>query len=288
MRIAALVATLAICMLAAGASPLPAGLPAPRGSATGPERGDGLETYVITSDYQETPCKLHVLLPRGFDKSKRYKVLYVLPAWAPSSDGIAEAKKLGLADTYNVVCVQPEFSGMPWYADKPGDPKCRNDSYLPEVIVPFVDKTYPTVAAPEGRLLVGFSKSGIGAVSLLLRYPEIFGRAGSWDAPLMEDRNRPEYYGSDENFHQNYYVPTLLAAKAKVLAGKPARMAIAGEGWGSTAKAHQLMDRLGIPHYVNESLLGAHEWTSGWLGPLVQVLMAEDMTRPTSDGRKVK
>jgi enterochelin esterase-like enzyme len=151
------------------------------------------------------------------------------------------------------------------------------------VIVPFIDKTYPTIAASEGRLLVGFSKSGIGAVSLLLRHPDIFGRAGSWDAPLMEDKSRTEYYGSQENFMANYYIPALLARMAPTLSGKPARIAITGLGWGGTPGAHKEMERLGIPHYYNELPQGMHEWPSGWLAPLVEVLMAEDMAHPAWD-----
>ena len=87
------------------------------------------------------------------------------------------------------------------------NPKIRYDSYLPDVIVPFIDKTYPTIARSEGRLLVGFSKSGMGSVSLLLRHPEVFGRAGSWDGCLL-DNDRPEFYGSKENFWPTITSPT--------------------------------------------------------------------------------
>lgn len=245
--------------------------------AAGSEEKDGFATHVITSDYQATPCELHVLLPRDFDEAKRYKVLYILPAWTPSKEGMVEARKLGLADKYDVICVGPELSAMPWYADHPDRPTARNESYLPEVIVPYVDKTYPTVAEPGGRLLVGFSKSGIGAVTLLLHYPDVFGRAGAWDAPLMEDTARTEYYGSQENFVENYYIPNLLRAGAEMLAGQPARIAVTGSGWGGIAGAHKEMLRLGIPHYYSELPQGAHEWTSGWLEPLVGVLMSDDM-----------
>lgn len=245
----------------------------------GPEKKDGFDTYVITSDYQAAPCELHVLLPSDFDSAKRYKVLYVLPAWAPSKDGIVEARKLGLADKYDIICVGPEFAGMPWYADNPDNPRVRNESYLTDVVVPFVDKTYPTTAEAEGRVLVGFSKSGIGAVTLLLCHPEMFGRAGAWDAPLMEDRTRPEYYGTQDDFTKNYYIPNLLVAAVDTLAGKPARIAITGNGWGGTAGAHKLMESLGIPHYCDETLTGDHAWGSGWLAPLVEVLMADDMVK---------
>ena len=56
----------------------------------------------------------------------------------------------------------------------------------------------PVQTVPAGRLLLGFSKSGWGAFSLLLRHPDVFGRAAAWDAPLM--MNKPGPYGSGDIF----------------------------------------------------------------------------------------
>jgi S-formylglutathione hydrolase FrmB len=250
---------------------------------SGPKKSpDGLQTFVVTSDYQARPCNVYVLLPDAFDAKKKYKVLYILPAWAPSKEGVLEARKLGLHNKHGVICVAMDFSTMPWYADHPDDPKRRYDSYLPDVIVPFIDKTYPTVAAPEGRVLVGFSKSGLGAVTLLLRHPEVFGRAGSWDGILIMD-NRPEFFGPKEHYLANYYVPNLVKKRAALLKKQPARLAIVGYGIRSfeklTEDAHKLLDRHGIPHYYENGTRREHEWGSGWLAPLVEVLMADDMAR---------
>lgn len=267
-----------IGMPQARAQSIPASRPVVR-EIRGPERKGGMDCYVIDSDYQASPASLYVLLPDRFDPTKRYRVLYVLPAWGLSKEGIVEAKKLDLANKYDVICVGPDYVDMCWYADHPERPTMVYDSYLPEVVVPWIDKTYPTIAGPEGRILVGFSKSGVGAVSEFLRHPEVFGRAGSWDAPLMEDHTRPEYYGPQDYFMQNYYIPGLLKRQADLLRGKPARVAIIGFGFGGTPPAHKLMDELGISHYYDDSIRPAHEWSSGWLGPLVNVLLAPDMTK---------
>jgi S-formylglutathione hydrolase FrmB len=243
---------------------------------------DGLETYVITSDYQAKPCKVYVLLPDNFDRKKKYKVLYILPAWAPSREGILEAKKLNLHNKHDIICVAMDFSSMPWYADHPDNPKMRYDSYLPDIIIPFIDGAYPTIPTPEGRMLVGFSKSGLGAVTLLLRHPDVFGRAGSWDGILIMD-NRPEFFGSREHYLANYYVPNLLKKQAALLKDQPARMAIVGYGIPSFEKAtkdtHNLLDKHRIPHYYENGMQRKHEWGSGWLAPLVNVLMADDMAK---------
>jgi hypothetical protein len=153
---------------------------------------------------------------------------------------------------------------------------------LPDVIVPFIDKTYPTIAKPEGRLLVGFSKSGLGAVSLLLRHPDVFGRAGAWDSPLIMD-NRPEFYGSNEFYKANYYLPTLLNNRRKTFQDQPARIAITGYCIPSCQRSnedfHKLLDKLDVPHYFDNSTRRDHVWHSGWLAPLVDVLMAADMAK---------
>jgi enterochelin esterase-like enzyme len=252
---------------------------------SGPSKSrDGVLTYVITSDYQARPCNVYVLLPDNFDPKKRYKVLYILPAWAPSKEGILEAKKQDLHNKHNLICVAMDFASMPWYADHPDRPRMRYDSYLPDIIIPFIEKTFPTIAAPEGRILVGFSKSGLGAITLLLRHPEIFGRAGSWDGILIMD-NRPEFFGSREHYLANYYVPNLLKKRAELLRKQPARLAIMGYGIRSfeklTEETHKLLDRHGIPHFYENGIQRKHEWGSGWLPPLVEVLLADDMARVT-------
>jgi hypothetical protein len=282
--IAALVVT---SLLAASSASARAGgddrdRPKAKVEVSGPEKKDGIETYVVTSNYQRKPCNLYVLVPEKFDKSKRYKVLFLLPAWAPSKEGILEARKLGLHNKHDLICVGPDFSGMPWYVDHPDKPDARNDSYLPDVIVPFLDKTYPTLAKPEGRLLIGFSKSGLGAVSLLLRHPDVFGRAGAWDAPLIMD-NRPEFFGPDKFYKANYYLPTLLNKRLKTFEGRPARIAVAGYCTPSFRRgnedAHKLLDKLGIPHFFDNSTKRDHVWHSGWVAPLVEVLVAADMAK---------
>src|SRR5205085_10113631 len=118
------------------------------------------------------------------------------------------------------IFVSPTFSQLPWYADHSTEPLVRQESYFLKVVVPFIERTYPVDAEPKGRLLLGFSKSGWGAWSLLLRHPDIFGRAAAWDAPLMMDRlgkyGTTAIFGSQENFEQ-HQITRLLRAKAESL-----------------------------------------------------------------------
>src|SRR5262249_5881390 len=127
----------------------------------------------------------------------------------------------------------------------------QQESYFLKVVVPFVEKTYPVKTEARGRLLLGFSKSGWGAFSLLLRHPETFGKAAAWDAPMTMERpmyGMAEIVGTPENF-ANYRIPALLEKRAARFQ-QDKRLALVG--YASFREhhvaLHDLMDRLKIPH----------------------------------------
>jgi hypothetical protein len=245
---------------------------------------DGFLVHTIESKYQDGPTAVRVLLPGRMEKGQRYRVLYVLPVEAGNGkrygDGLREVRKLGLHDRYHLVCVQPTFARLPWYADHPTDPRIRQETYLLKVVLPLVEKKYPVEAKPEGRLLLGFSKSGWGAFTLLLRHPDVFGKAAAWDAPL--DMDRPGKYGSGpifgtrENF-EKYRVSKLLAEQAGKLKGEK-RLAVLG--YGNFRAAHQaihrLMDRLKVPHEYRDGPRRKHDWHSGWVEGAVEFLAGRE------------
>ena len=190
---------------------------------------NGLLVHSVKSPYQAGKTSVSVLLPDQHDeKSKRkYRVLYVLPverqdnkAWG---DSVKEVLKTNLHNKYNLICVFPAFSHLPWYADHPTNPLIRQETYFVKTVVPFIDRTYPVVKKRSGRLLVGFSKSGWGAFTLLLRHPRLFERAAAWDAPLMEAE--PKKYGmgpifGDQKNFEKYHIRKLLQRRAKDLSKK--------------------------------------------------------------------
>src|SRR5437773_1672793 len=109
----------------------------------------------------------------------------LFPSLARAADVIAEAQPD--RNGFLVHDVRSDYQA--------GPPKIRQETYFVKVVVPFVEKQYPAQAEPGGRLLVGFSKSGWGAYSLLLRHPDVFGKAAAWDAPLT--MTRPQYGMAD-------------------------------------------------------------------------------------------
>ena len=242
---------------------------------------DGLLVHRVHSEYQKGQTEVKILLPDQRAEGERYRVLYVLPVEAGNGkhwgSALAEVAAHDLHNKYGLVCVYPTFSDLPWYADHPTDPTIRQESYFIEVVLPLVEDRYPVRAEPDGRLLVGFSKSGWGAFSLLLRHPEVFGRAAAWDAPLEE--KRPERYGmgpifgSSENF-EKYRIDQLLQSHAELL-GKRPRLVLTGYGnfRAHHLACHELMEALKIPHLWRDGPRREHNWHSGWLPEAVELLV---------------
>jgi hypothetical protein len=234
---------------------------------------NGFRIHRVMSEHQGGATEIKVLLPDRMEPGKRYPVVYVLPVEASNGkqygNGLVEIKKRDLHNKFRVICVEITFSHLPWYADHPTDPKIRQESYILKVVLPFIEQHYPVIKGRAGRLLLGFSKSGYGAFSLLLRYPDVFAKAAAWDAPfMMAAPNRfgmEGIYGNQENF-EKYRLTKLMEQRAKDL-GKPPRLAILGyDNFHSHhTDMHALMQRLDIAHEYRDAKKSPHTWHSGWV-----------------------
>ncbi|HEY2411533.1 MAG TPA: alpha/beta hydrolase-fold protein [Pirellulaceae bacterium] len=243
---------------------------------------DGILIHGVESPFQEGTTQIRVLLPDAREPNRKYPVVFVLPVEAKNEsrygDGLAEIKKHDLHNKHHAIFVSPTFSHLPWYADHPTDPFIRQETYFLHVVVPFVERTYPIEARPEGRLLLGFSKSGWGAWSLLLRHPDIFGRAAAWDAPLMMDRlgkyGTTPIFGTQVNF-EAYRLTDLLETNRELL-GSQKRFVLTGYGnfRPEHEQMHALLDKLNIAHEYRDGPLRKHDWHSGWVPEAVELLLA--------------
>jgi hypothetical protein len=242
---------------------------------------DGFVVHTVESPYQAGTTEIRVLLPDPLEEGVRHRVVYVLPVEARDGhrygDGLLEVKRHDLQNKFGAIFVAPTFSHLPWYADHPTDPEIRQESDFLRVVVPFVERHYPARAGREGRFLLGFSKSGWGAFSLLLRYPERFDKAAAWDAPLMQDR--PDRYGmatifeTPENF-ELYRITRLLEQRAAVLSGE-GRLVLLGYGnfRDQHQQAHALMEKLKIAHIYRDGPKREHIWESGWVPEAAELLL---------------
>jgi len=244
-----------------------------------------VDIYEVESPYQNGTYEIRVLTPDNYTPQKKYRVVYVLAVGAGKGSALIVFQQLNLPNRFDVILAEASFEKTPWFGDHPTDPKIRQESYIRDFVVPFVEKKYSTLGTPEGRLLFGFSKSGWGAYSLILRNPDFFGYAAAWDAPFMLT---DFHFGMDAVFGNTEYLkkyrPDLLVPQqASHFQAKP-RLVLGGEEkWGTmiptpsggshTVEMHALLDANHIPHTYRPDLKTLHTWGKPWIEPMFVELM---------------
>lgn len=244
---------------------------------------DGFLVHRCESDFQSQATQIRVLLPEVMGADKKLRVVFVLPVEAQREnrygDGLLEVQRLGLHNKHNTVFVAPTFSELPWYGDHPTNRSLRQESYFLKVVVPSIEKSYPVSAVREGRFLLGFSKSGWGAWTLLLRNSELFARAAAWDAPMMMER--PGQFGSGIVFpteadFAGYRVSTLMRKQRTDDLSIPRFILTGYDNFRNHhEEIHALMQEMQIPHVYRDGPKRKHDWHSGWVAESVELLLAK-------------
>jgi hypothetical protein len=251
---------------------------------------EGFHEYRLSSPYQAGATSLRVLVPDNMDPRKEYRVLYVLPVHEDglrkSGDGLLEVKKHNYHNKHQLICVSPAFTTKPWFADHDLNPQKQDESHFLKTVMPFVEKNYPVRADADGRLLIGFSKSGWGAIALILRNPDLFGKAVGWDigiradtGPITEDERAERIareWGTVENFEANR-ISNLVKTRGKDLGDKARLFYYSTEGVRAIGgvEIHRLLVENEIPHrYVMEPRR-RHAWDTGWIPEAVEFLVSE-------------
>ncbi len=153
------------------------------------------------------------------------------------------------------------------------------ESYIVRDLVPFGDSFAPAGEIPQ-RFLVGFSKSGNGVLSLILRNPNVFSAAAAWDAPAqVNDINRFSglslNFGTQANFDL-YRIPGLVITSAQAFAMRN-RLWISGDDssyTGDMLQLHSQMTDAAVQHSWVQGGFRQHNWGSGWLEGAVTALDA--------------
>ena len=252
-----------------------------------PEPG-GVMVHRLDSPHQARETTLRVLLPDRIEEGRGYPVLYVLPVHEDGlfrhGNGLEEVRKAGYHNQYGLICVLPSFTSKPWFADHDLNPDKQDESHLIKTVIPFVENHYPAGASADSRLLIGFSKSGWGAMSLLLRHPNIFGRAAGWDVGIRVDMGPIEgsdrakriarEWGTVENFDK-YRISSLIRSRGRELGGEARLFYYNVEGTRGPGGAliHQLLVESGVPHRYLYEPKREHRWDSGWLPEAIRFLV---------------
>ena len=249
--------------------------------------------YDVRSEFLGGANPVEVLLPDDFDTTQAYRVLYVLPVengiGGRFGDGLQAVRATHAHNHHGLICVQPSFDTVSWFGSHAYDPRIRHERYIKETLVPLIESRYPVIGGTEGRLLFGFSKSGWGAFTLLLRDPTFFGYACAWDAPLMLKAWMPawemaRHYGTVEHY-ERYRPVRLFETQAAHFRDRTRFVLLGSQNFGShpedqfaglsqTQLAHTMLTRFRIQHAFDDSLTMDHCWDSGWVAPAIEALMA--------------
>jgi hypothetical protein len=131
--------------------------------------------------------------------------------------------------------------------------------------------------------LIGFSKSGIGGADLLLKHPDVFAVAASWDFPAdmssysQFGTSSANQYGTDANFQANYRLTQSFVDAHKTPFLTKNRIWIGGYNDFQTdiTDYDALLTSEGIAHTTETPQLMAHRWDSGWVPMAVGALSQE-------------
>lgn len=255
----------------------------------------GTWRHSVESSFQSGSTVVEVLLPEKFEDTKKYRVVYVLPVEPNEEvkfgDAIQIVRKCGYHNKHNVIFVLPTFCVSPWYGNHASDPKNRQEDYLIKDVLPLVERNYPTLETAEGRLLLGFSKSGWGALSLILRNPSVFGYAASWDAPLMMTEKQFGSWRTDEAFgtpeNMALHLPSALLQERSAPFREKTRIVVSGlnlfgtfadkkhpyAGPSHTDAFHSAAESAGVLHLYEPALKANHAWVDDWMRPVTELLL---------------
>ena len=121
-----------------------------------------------------------VYLPPSYEAAaeKRFPVIYNLHGNGGNEFTGGEAMALldqGIKSGRwpEMIMVSPNGGHSTFYKDS-ADGKFPIESIFITEFIPFIDSTYRTIAAHEGRCIEGFSMGGRGATRLAVKYPEMF------------------------------------------------------------------------------------------------------------------
>ena len=254
---------------------------------------NGVDSYDVTSaDNGPGTQTLRVLAPTHPAPGVPHSFLYVLPVEAGLGtvygDGMATLEALDAENQYNLTIIEPSFGIEPWYADNPNDSTLRYETFMTNDLVPWVTQNLSTTGQ-EQKWLLGFSKSGIGGQDLILKHPDVFTLAASWDFPADMSSYSQFFgssfqYGTDANFQTNYRLTPIFLEAHKLPFVTSSRIWIGGYDVFRTDMSdyHGLLNSAGMLHTTETPTFMPHRWDSGWVQIALAALRQDSQNLATS------
>ena len=244
----------------------------------------GVESYRLLTPFNaRDPQLVRVVRPTKPSSVRHHNFLYALPVQAGLKsnygDGLDVMQHLNVHNEYNVTIISPTFPMDPWYADNPRVPSIRYESMITGGLVPWIRRNF-SLSHSEQNWLIGFSKSGLGAQTLILKYPETFHYAASWDFPAnmscydQYGRSSKRCYGSDLNFQNHYRLTRHFVEMHRAPFLDSNRIWIGGYQTfeKDVLDYAALLTSAGIVHTSDLRSFETHRWDSGWMSSALEAL----------------
>jgi hypothetical protein len=252
---------------------------------------NGVQLYDVTwGTMGAHPFAVRVLAPDNPSANYAHSFLYALPvdaglAQSTYGSGLDELQLLGLQNQYNATIIEPIFPIDSWYADSSVDATVDYETFTATLLPAWVDSNLATSGA-EKNLLIGFSKSGYGALDLLFKHPAVFDAAAAWDFPAdMASYNdfgtiSSNNYATDANFQNNYRLTGSFIDTWKAPFTAADRIWISGYNAFQTdvADFDALLTSHGVSHTLSAQTYASHTWSSDWLPNAVAGLYGLEQT----------
>lgn len=159
--------------------------------------GTAYNLYATPSRGPNTQASYRLYLPPGYDlpenARRRYPVIFYLHGLNDDSRKVVNtgyisrldvAIRSGIMPAAIVVGVQAPHHA--WYVDSP-DGKLPVESVIIKDLIPYIDKTYRTIATREGRAIEGHSMGGFGSLHLGFKYTDLFGSVAAFAPALVAE-----------------------------------------------------------------------------------------------------
>jgi predicted alpha/beta superfamily hydrolase len=164
-----------------------------------------VSTFIITSPQLQTTKKIWVYLPKDYTNStKRYSVLYMHDAQNLFDSKTSYVEEWNIDEKLDSINAQLIVIGIEHGNDKRMDELTpyKNDKYgggnadaylefIVKTLKPQIDKKYRTKTKKKNTLIMGSSLGGLVSYYAILKYPQVFGKAGIFS---------PSFWFSDKIF----------------------------------------------------------------------------------------
>jgi S-formylglutathione hydrolase FrmB len=242
------------------------------------------------------PIAVRVLTPQHPSTDYSHSFLYDLPvqsglAQSTYGSGLDELENLDVEDQYNATIIEPIFPMDSWYADNPNDPTINYETFLADILPQWVDSNFSTTGT-EQNLLVGFSKSGYGALDLEFRHPSAFSAVAAFDFPgdmSSYDEfgsSSADDFGTQANFQDNYQMnASFIDAHDASFTSQDRILISEGPAFQSqVADFDTLLTSQGVMHTTLNQTSDGHSWSGGWLPGAIAGLFGLEQTLNSSAG----